>query len=125
MKYIVEAQEGMLPYYTSYDRKGRKLSDIYGCETFSSLWEAERLCKREGEGSYITEYKSRVKANGDVYATEESVFERYEDLDKRGGAREGAGRKPSGLPPKETWSVKVTEEEKELLKTYLETIREK
>lgn len=42
----------------------------------------------------------------------------------RGGKREGAGRKPSGLPPKTVWSVKVTEEEKMQLKMYLEAIRE-
>lgn len=40
----------------------------------------------------------------------------------RGGARPGAGRKPNEVK-KETWSVKVTEEEKEKLKKYLDQLR--
>lgn len=54
------------------------------------------------------------------------VFSREEiTIKSRGGRREGAGRKPSGKPPKTTWSVKVTPEEKRILIDTLNRIREK
>ena len=43
----------------------------------------------------------------------------------RGGKRPGAGRKPSGLPPKILWGVKVTPEDKEFLIQALHDYRNK
>lgn len=46
-----------------------------------------------------------------------------EEKSRRGGKREGAGRKPSGIPPRQVLTIRVSEEERTAVRNLLRDMR--
>lgn len=48
---------------------------------------------------------------------------KMEEKSRRGGKREGAGRKPSGIPPRQVLTIRVSEEERTAVRNLLRDMR--
>lgn len=54
---------------------------------------------------------------------EETLMEKKEEATGRGGKRPGAGRKPTGVPPRQVMTIRVSKEEREAIKKLLDDMR--
>lgn len=120
---------GAINSYEHICVRGNDYSQTLHLERHGYSWRSAA----EGSYCYLEAYNGDIievapirytKKGHDLGDTDpQRISDRF--IKRRGGAREGAGRKPSGLAPKKVWSVKVTEEEEEKLRAYLKELRER
>lgn len=118
---------GAVGMYEHLTINGKVFTQSLYAEEYGYSWQStasgSTIFLKSESGDILKVTQIRYTKNGTTEGDKdaERIIKRF--TSQQGGYREGAGRKPGTGPKKTTWSVKVTDEEREKLIRSLKELR--